>query len=344
MKALVALLLLGVVAVAADKQFDEFLSKYGKSYSGAEYHKRLRVFRENVKRAEEQNRNGDDAHYGVTKFADLTEREFRSQVLMAPQDPQHLAKACMRQGVYAPGIAREDMGKPEALDWSTDETIVTPVKNQGGCGSCWAFSTVENMEGLNGMAKNPLAGVSLSAQFLVDCSKGCSSEIYHNENTTVCNGGCGGGWPWTALDDIATASVAPVPSWDKYPYTGIAGKCKKSDDTVAATVSGYRCIGLDKIDNEDEIAEYLARLGPLSIALNADPFQSYQSGIISPKLCGKKALNHAVLLVGYGTEDGQDYWKIKNSWGEDWGEAGYVRVARGKGTCGVNEAVTCGIL
>lgn len=319
-------------------QFDEFLQNFGKSYSGAEYIHRLQVFADNMALAAERDAT-DTASHGVTMFMDLTPAEFEEQVLMPAVPTAALSEACLRKGVYIP---RPEIEQPDTWDWRTKPGVVNDVKNQGSCGSCWAFSTAENIEGLTGVAGKPSG--SLSAQFIVDCSKSCSSELINGNNVTVCNQGCGGGWPWSAFTDIINQGGCP--GWDDYPYTGQNGVCKGNQNAkVLVKVASYSCLALDKKnDNEDEIADFLVKLGPLSIALNAQFFHTYTGGIMDPAGCQTKQLNHAVLLVGFGNENNLPFWIIKNSWGTAWGEQGYVRMARGKGVCGMNEAVTCGAL
>eukprot|EP01105_Mastigella_eilhardi_P027541 TRINITY_DN8535_c0_g1_i1.p1 TRINITY_DN8535_c0_g1~~TRINITY_DN8535_c0_g1_i1.p1 ORF type:complete len:350 (-),score=92.43 TRINITY_DN8535_c0_g1_i1:50-1099(-) len=348
MSVLRSTLLLALVAVVATvastgTPFDEFLARYDKHYEGAEYAKRLRIFAANVEIAAKLTKGSPTgAVFDVNRFFDLTQEEFQSTVLMPPVPGSWLAEACLRQGVFAPHLSAKEFKHPDELDYSEDPSIVTSVKDQRSCGSCWAFSTIGNMEGVYGKNGKSMVGNDLSAQFLVDCSKGCSSEIYSGKNTTVCNGGCLGGWPWTAMNDVVK-HIGGVPLLSHYQYTGLNGDCKKARGPVF-TLSSYMCIGLDKPDNEDEIAEYLFTNGPLSVGLDANDLSYYSHGIVVPKYCGKQALNHAVLLVGYGTdENGVDFWKVKNSWGEEWGENGYFRLIRGEGACGINEAVTCAI-
>jgi cathepsin F len=338
MKLIIAFTLIALaLATPGQRAFDRFLSQYGKKYEALEYAHRLQVFIKNMQEARRLTKETSAVH-GITQFMDLTPEEFKEQVLMPAQPAADLAPNCLRKGVYLPPPGIQI---PPSYDWRNTPGVVTDVKNQASCGSCWAFSAAGNVEGVEAVHATALG--SLSPQFMVDCSKGCSSEMVNGKNTTVCNQGCSGGWPWTTMYD--TIAQGGLPGWDDYKYVGVNQACKGNKNAkVLAKFSGYSCIGLDKTDNEVEIAEQLIANGPLSVCLNADYFQTYRSGILDPPRCDVVHLDHCILLVGYGTENGKDYWLCKNSWATTWGEQGYVRLARGKGCCGINEAVTTAVI
>jgi len=207
---------------------------------------------------------------------------------------------------------------PAAIDWR-DKGAVTPIKNQGSCGSCWAFSSTGSLEGLNFVQTGSL--VSYSEQQLVDCS-----TSYGNEG---CNGGLmDDAFQYTETHTLATESA--------YPYTGRDGTCKEPAFTTAIN-KGFT----DVASESSTQLELAVSQQPVSVAIEADRlvFQLYTSGIINSTKCGTN-LDHGVLVVGYGTENNQDYWILKNSWGPTWGEKGFFRIAKdttqdGPGICGL---------
>ncbi|XP_023310809.1 cathepsin L1-like [Anoplophora glabripennis] len=221
-------------------------------------------------------------------------------------------------------VPDEDADVSDEFDWR-EKGAVTPVKDQGFCGSCWAFSSTGALEGQYFLKTGDL--VSISEQNLVDCS----SE--HN------NIGCAGGDMNPAFTYVHNQDG--IDSETSYPYEAVDGKCRY---TVSGNVTSTRGYATIENGNEDYLKAAVATIGPIAVAIDASQleFDFYSEGIYYNPYCNNGAsdpeteLDHAVLVVGYGTEDGQDYWLIKNSWGTDWGEEGYIRMARNRdNNCGV---------
>eukprot|EP00766_Chilomastix_caulleryi_P001161 gnl/Chilomastix_caulleri/2134.p1 GENE.gnl/Chilomastix_caulleri/2134~~gnl/Chilomastix_caulleri/2134.p1 ORF type:complete len:206 (-),score=77.08 gnl/Chilomastix_caulleri/2134:40-657(-) len=199
--------------------------------------------------------------------------------------------------------------------------IVNPVQDQGSCGSCWAFGTVAGLETARVIAGREL--VKLSEQYVVDCDSK--------------NSGCDGGnltWAERFLKETGTVLQ------EEYPYKGVQKKCPSAQTLKPAKENHAKAYGIITKGGEQAIAGAVTVHGALPVAINANPVQFYTGGILDPKNCSPKGLNHAVVIVGYGTENGVPFWKIRNSWGSTWGEEGYFRMKRGDNTCGVAEDAT----
>jgi len=222
----------------------------------------------------------------------------------------------------------------DSVDWSAAGDV-TPVKDQGSCGSCWAFSTTGNIEGQWALAGNKLT--SLSEQNLVDCDHKCCTF----ENEQACDAGCDGGLPQNAYEYVISAGG--IDTEDSYKYEGYDGTCRFKPASVGAKIANWTFVS----KNEDQIAAYLVANGPLSIAVDAIEWQFYVGGVFYLP-CGTD-LDHAVLLVGYGVEtniffQNMPYWTVKNSWGSWWGSSGYIYVEKGVGECGINTYVSSAIV
>ncbi|XP_020823822.1 cathepsin F [Phascolarctos cinereus] len=297
--------------------FKDFLTTYNKSYANAtETQRRLGIFAQNLELARQmQELDQGSAEYGVTKFSDLTEEEFRTFYL----NPllSSLPGQALRPAPPAKGPA------PAAWDWR-DHGAVTEVKNQGMCGSCWAFSVTGNVEGQWFLRHGTL--LALSEQELVDCD-----TLDH---------ACGGGLPSNAY--TAIERLGGLETEKDYSYEGHKERCTFSPDKARAYINS----SVDLSRDEEELAAWLAENGPISIALNAFGMQFYRRGVSHPfrPLCSPWFIDHAVLIVGYGNRLGLPFWAIKNSWGQDWGEEGYYYLYRGARACGVNAMASSAIV
>uniref|UniRef100_A0A3B3TX25 Cathepsin F n=1 Tax=Poecilia latipinna TaxID=48699 RepID=A0A3B3TX25_9TELE len=292
-------------------QFKEFMVRYNKVYSSQEEaDMRLQIFHENLKTAEKlQSLDQGSAEYGVTKFSDLTEEEFRSTYLN-PLLSQWTLHRPMKPAPTAKGPA------PGSWDWR-DHGAVSPVKNQGMCGSCWAFSVTGNIEGQWFLKNGTL--LSLSEQELVDCD-GVDQA-------------CRGGLPSNAYEAIE--KLGGLETETDYSYKGHKQTCDFTDRKVAAYINSSLEI------SKDEKGKQWG--GHLSYHLS---FIFYRKGVSHPMkiFCNPWMIDHAVLLVGYGERNGIPFWAIKNSWGEDYGEEGYYYLYRGSNACGINKMCSSAVV
>lgn len=313
MKAVIGFVAAAAVVEAQDKyekMWNDFKLDYGKDYSNSDEESRFVIFKKNVDYIEESNAKQSSFTLAVNEFADMTLEEFKNTRLgLRPPVYTDLPKVPF-QGI--------NPAAPDSIDWVA-KGAVTPVKNQGGCGSCWAFSTTGSIEGAYFVATGKLK--SLSEQQLVDCDRGTGDQ------------GCQGGLMDTAFAYVKTNGGLCTEDCYKY-HSGtvpVSGACNKKC-VPEVDVSGFTDV---PYKDEDAMKTAVAQQ-PVSVAVNgASPvFQFYHGGVIDNVLC-TASLDHGVLAVGYGTASGKDYWKVKNSWGKSWGESGYLRIVRGKDMCGI---------
>jgi len=279
----------------------EFTKKYEKVYSSIEeFQMRYDNFRHNLIHVISAD-NFEGTHtVGITKFSDMSEKEFKDTYLTLKSTPNGFCAEKL-DGMRFLSTA------PDSLDWVAQKKV-SQIKDQGSCGSCWAFSTVGYLESLFLMRNQTL---DFSEQQLVDCDRASVDQ------------GCNGGLMHTALNYVSKSGIE---RGTDYPYRGVNQQCKYDQTKVSLkTVGNIKCF---ENLSDDAIIELLQQ-GPVSIAVDATSFQTYRSGILK---CNGYQMNHAVLLVGYGVENGQKFWKIKNSWGTNWGEQGYVRVLNSDGS------------
>ena len=295
------------------KEFSIFRERFSKTYSTKEeLESRFTIFRHNFVNILAHNADRrQNFTLGVNQFTDLTPEEFKQQ---------YVSGLKAEVGSYGcKTFSSSASGAPSSIDWRT-KGGVTSVKDQGQCGSCWTFSATGAIEGAWAISKGQL--VDLSEQELVDCATGIA---YGSR-------GCQGGQMEGAFKFVIEHGQCSLSS---YPYTAKDGTCK----TCSALAHISSCSDVrpnDQISLKGAVAQQ-----PVAVAISADSriFQSYSSGVITSTSC-YTTLNHGVLVVGYGTENGLDYWEVKNSWGPTWGVGGYVKILRSSST---NDPGICGI-
>uniref|UniRef100_A0A8C9PUK8 Cathepsin F n=1 Tax=Spermophilus dauricus TaxID=99837 RepID=A0A8C9PUK8_SPEDA len=297
--------------------FKNFVATYNRTYETKEEAKwRMSIFVRNMVRAQKiQALDRGTAQYGVTKFSDLTEEEFNTIYLNPLLKEESIKKMQLTKTVSDPA--------PPEWDWRK-KGAVTKVKDQGMCGSCWAFSVTGNVEGQWFLNQGTL--LSLSEQELLDCDK--------------MDKACMGGLPSNAYEAIK--NLGGLETEDDYSYRGHMQTCRFSEEKARVYIND----SVELSQNEQKLAAWLAKRGPISVAINAFGMQFYRHGIAHPlrPLCSPWLIDHAVLLVGYGNRSQVPFWAIKNSWGTDWGEEGYYYLHRGSGACGVNTMASSAVV
>lgn len=276
--------------------------------------RRFAIFSDNFRHVFEHNRRGEQNSYwlDLNSFADLTHDEFKAAYLWRPAAREAALRRRHRHGGGEEPSKDEEV--PAAIDWR-QRGAVTAVKNQGQCGSCWAFSTVVAVEGINQIVTGNL--VSLSEQQLIDC------------NTD--NAGCNGGSMPLAFNFVA--NNGGLDTEEHYPYQATQGDCSTSTIRKMVNIDSY----VEVAANDEQALLQAVAKQPVSVGIDAShrDFQFYAGGVYDGG-CGTE-LDHGVAIVGYGL----DYWIVKNSWGAEWGDEGYINIKRAgtlqpEGKCGIN--------
>lgn len=288
--------------------FEEFKSTYLKSYTDNELNYRRSIYESNLKRIESFNSGGSGVTLAINEFADLTDEEYllRLNLEMSISD-FHNVKLFTEEYSSQQSI-------PDSFDWR-NEGCVNKIKDQGQCGSCWAFSAIGAIEG-NICARGGSL-VDMSEQQLIDCSRAYG------------NMGCFGGLMENSFAYFLSSRGICLTK--DYPYEGKDDNiCRANNCEPYTNIKSFRLLPGER---EDLMKISVANVGPLSVAIDASPmtFRFYKSGIFdAPHPCTN--MNHAVLIVGYGVdkETGQKFWAVRNSWGDKWGESGYIRFLRDK--------------
>jgi C1A family cysteine protease len=297
-------------------EFKNFQTTYNKFYTSNDFISRFQIFKMNYEII--QNHNDDSSKtftMAINKFTDLSPNEFK-QLYVGKTYLSSTNYGCLPINL----TSTYDI---DTFDWR-DYNVVTPVKNQGQCGSCWAFATTANAESVWAIHNNEL--LTLSEQYVVDCAFG----------PQYLNMGCYGG----NMDSAFKFMIQNRQCLDvEYPYvsgqTERKGKCHSCDEVTQFN----KCFD---VEPRNQLALKAAVMqNPVVIGIEADTyyFQSYSSGIITSPLCGD-TIDHAVEIVGFGVDNGTKYWSVRNSWGKDWGESGYFRILR---TDSQDDAGICGL-
>ncbi|CAD5217151.1 unnamed protein product [Bursaphelenchus okinawaensis] len=304
------------IALNAREAYEKFfvhILEFNKTYNtDAEVKFRFNVIKEAFKKIDKYQKANPEAQYGLTQLSDLTDDEFHR--FYANLKPTQLAEN-FRGNRSSPAVPT-GFKAPGRLDYR-EQGKVSSVKNQGGCGSCFAFAAVATIESIYALRKQK-SPPDLSVQQALSCTIGDG----HNDG---CKGGFGPGVLWYFKDNGIT-------SWNDFPYVvGNGGAMPPCWDNkpIVTQLNGDGPVS----KNENEMVDNLVLNGPILSAINADPLQYYKGGIAHGIKGGR---NHAVVIVGYGNE-GEDYWIVKNSWGEGWGERGYFRVGRGHNDLRISE-------
>lgn len=289
-------LLLIVGLVSCDPRFLDFIKTFEKNYDNEELVYRLGVFKDNLEKMRVLRTENPLATFDVNEFSDLTEKEFNDRMTGWVPAPMDNVEEFIPNGTFA-----------DDIDWRSKNAI-TPIKNQGSCGSCWAFAATEAIES-DAFLSGKYSLMKLSPQQIVSCDKKSS--------------GCNGGDPSTAYTYIAANGIETDAD---YPYTAKTGTCKFVASKVSVKITGQKKVSGGESGMLTALASH-----PMSVCHNTGGWQSYSGGIMTS--CGSGG-GHCTQAVGYDSKG--DYWIIKNSWGSSWGNSGYLYLKKGQNLCGIS--------
>jgi len=295
--------------MAVRTEFVQWMKSNSKAYLHDEFQVRWTNWKANHKFVQEFNKQQLSFTVGMNQFADLSLAEFNA-----------MYKGLKKIEVSIPEevTIMDTVTLPASVDWRT-KGVVTGIKNQGQCGSCWSFSTTGSLEGAHAIHTGSLVG--LSEQNLVDCSQAEG------------NNGCDGGLMDDAFQYIINNHGIDTEA--SYPYTAQDGTCQYNAANCGSTLAAYQDV---QSGSESALQVASATIGPVSVAIDAshNSFQLYTSGVYYEPNCSPTSLDHGVLAVGYGSSSGSDYWIVKNSWGTSWGMSGYIWMSRNRNNnCGI---------
>jgi len=304
--------------------FDDFQFTHSKFYeSEDEKNARYEIFKQNLLIIDEMNMKQPLAQYHISPFTDLTEKEFESyyglnaeyfqkiQAMKELNSEQQSLIGFVPFEISGIDLEAGNFSTGQAFDWRNFDAV-TPVKNQLRCGSCWAFAATGDMEGTWKLKTGQL--VSLSEEEIISCA---TSAL-----------GCQGGIMSDAYEFVI--KNGGISSEAQVPYAGKVTACNTTVNGTAASISGWTLL---EVSSPEKLKTAVQSLGPIAVAINAYQMMFYKSGI---DVCmNSRPVNHGVLLVGYGHQNGEDYWIIKNSWGPNWGQNGYYFISTSNKACGV---------
>ncbi|XP_068084082.1 cathepsin L1 isoform X1 [Anabrus simplex] len=300
-----------------NEEWKLFKVQYERRYSSpTEEQRRLETYLKNRKMIAEHNKRYAEGEFSykleMNQFGDMSHHEFVTLMGLFNRTDNLSG----REGVSASGP--RNVQAPKEIDWR-QKGAVTPVKNQGGCGSCWCFSSTGAIESHRFLKTGRL--VPLSVQNLIDCSKAYGTQ------------GCRGGW----MDDAFRYVQANggIDTEESYPYEGKESYCRYNAKYSGGTIKGFVDI---EVGNEVQLQNAVGNVGPVAVVFDASlaSLQFYSTGIYYETSCRNNNPVHAVLVIGYGSECGSDYWLVKNSWAATWGDGGYFKIARNRNNhCGI---------